>query len=120
MINERLKSSRKLLEECEKQLDEKYNELKEKETLYKENEEKLKNIEKELERDKKDINGEKKKIQELFEIIQKSLDEQGSLKELLHLSECDPNEEFYSKEVDKLDKFTEREWFEKEVIEWTI
>lgn len=120
VINERLKSSRKLLEECEKQLDEKYNELKEKETLYKENEEKLKNIEKELERDKKDINGEKKKIQELFEIIQKSLDEQGSLKELLHLSECDPNEEFYSKEVDKLDKFTEREWFEKEVIEWTI
>lgn len=120
LINERLKSNRKQLEEYEKQLDEKYDELREKEAINKENEEILKKLEKELERDRKDINGERKKIQELFEIIQKSLDEQGSLKELLHLNECDPNEEFYSKEVDKLDKFTEREWFEKEVIEWTI
>lgn len=119
-VNEKLKSNRKQIVEYEKQLDEKYNELREKEAINRENEEKLNNLEKELEKNRKDIAGKKKKIQELFEIIQKSLDEQGSLKELLHLNECDPNEEFYSKEVDKLDKFTEREWFEKEVVEWTI
>lgn len=56
----------------------------------------------------------KDKTKELFKTLREKLHEQGSIKELLHLTELDPNEGLTTEEVKKLDEFTDRVWLKQE------